>query len=310
MLDWSAAHAAELNAAERDFVAASRAASQRSQRRLTALVAGLAVLLALAVVAGVIALDQRGNARAEATAAEAQRLGARALVEDDLDLSLLLARQAVALDDSPQTRANLLAALLKSPAAIGALHGDGDRLIAVALSPDQRTLAFIDNDGTLSFVDARTRRAVGPPLAIPGQVGIIDEVRLDHLRFSPDGSRLAVGGGAPVVVDARTRRVLARLALGDDTFVYALRFSPDGRTLFTAVAVPSTFTSVLQRFDARTGEPIGSGRRGEPRLRHADALGGRRARRHDRPDARTRRSTTRARCARCRAGRCARSRRP
>ena len=130
VLDWSAAHAAELTAAERDFVAASRAASQRSQRRLRALVAGLAVLLALAVVAGVIALDQRGNARAEATAAEAQRLGARALLEDDLDLSLLLARQAVALDDSPQTRANLLAALLKSPAAIGAVHGDGDRLNA------------------------------------------------------------------------------------------------------------------------------------------------------------------------------------
>ena len=238
VLDWSAAHAAELTAAERDFVAASRAASQRSQRRLRALVAGLAVLLALAVVAGVIALDQRGNARTEATAAEAQRLGARALLEDDLDLSLLLARQAVALDDSPQTRANLLAALLKSPAAIGALHGDGDRLIAVALSPDQRTLAFIDNDGTLSFVDARTRRAVGPPLAIPGQVGIIDEIRRDDLRFSPDGSRLAVGGEAPVIVDARTRRVVTRLALGGDTFVYALRFSPDGRTLFATVAVP------------------------------------------------------------------------
>ena len=65
---------------------------------------------------------RRGRARParaaparEATAAEAQRLGARALVEDDLDLSLLLARQGVALDDTPQTRGNLLAALLKTP---------------------------------------------------------------------------------------------------------------------------------------------------------------------------------------------------
>ena len=130
MLDWSAAHAAELNATERDFVAASRAASQRSQRRLRALVAGLAALLALAVVAGVVALDQRGNARAEATAAEAQRLGARALVEDDLDLSLLLARQGVALDDSPQTRGEPAGGAARSPATIGVLHGDGDRLAA------------------------------------------------------------------------------------------------------------------------------------------------------------------------------------
>ena len=91
-LEWAAAHDGELNAVERDFLAASRAASQRSQRRLRAVVAGLGVLLVLAVVAGAVALDQRAGARREATAAEAQRLGARALVEDDLDLSLLLAR--------------------------------------------------------------------------------------------------------------------------------------------------------------------------------------------------------------------------
>ena len=112
-LEWAAGHDGELNAVERDFMAASRAASQRSQRRLRAVVAGLGVLLALAVVAGAVALDQRAGARREATAAEAQRLGARALVEDDLDLSLLLARQGVELDDTPQTRGNLLAALLK-----------------------------------------------------------------------------------------------------------------------------------------------------------------------------------------------------
>jgi WD40 repeat protein/DNA-binding SARP family transcriptional activator len=257
ILDWS--QTADLTADEREFVAASRAASQRSQRRLRALVAGLATLLALAVAAGAIALDERAGARAEATAAEAQRLGARALVEDDLDLSLLLARQGVALDDSPQTRANLLAALLRSPAAIGALHGDGNRLTAIDLSRDGRRLAFIDNDGTLSAVDLPTRRATRG--TVPGQVGIIDEVRLDHLRFSPNGSRLAIGGEPAVIVDARTLRAVTRLALGDEGFIYALRYAPDGRTLLAAIAKPSTFSTVLQRFDARTGKPIGDGRR-------------------------------------------------
>ena len=194
VLDWSAAHAAELNAAERDFVAASRAASQRSQRRLRASLAGLAALLALAIVASAVALEQRGSARLEATVAESQRLGARALVEDDLDLSLLLARQGVALDDTPQTRGNLLAALLKSPAAIGVLRGDGDRLVALELSPDERTLVFMDNDGMLSFVDRRTQRAAGTTVTVAGIEGITDAVRRDDVQFSPDGTRLAVGG--------------------------------------------------------------------------------------------------------------------
>ena len=105
------------------------------------MLAGVASLLVIAVVAGLVALDQRGNARAEATVAAAQRLGAQALAEDDLDRALLLARQGVALHDSPQTRSSLLAALLKSPAAVGVLRGDGDRLAGVALSPDDRTLA-------------------------------------------------------------------------------------------------------------------------------------------------------------------------
>ena len=145
---------------------------------------------------------------------------------------------------------------------------------------------------------------------VPGLVGIIDEIRRDDLRFSPDGSRLAVGGDEPVVLDARTRRVLARLPLGPDRFVYALRFSPDGRTLFAAVAIPERVTTTIQRFDARTGEPVGSRPVGEPRPRDADAHGRRPARGDDRRRARTRRSTTPARCARCGAGRCARNRRP
>ena len=95
------------------------------------------------------------SARAEATAAAAQRLGAQALADDDLDRSLLLARQGVALDDSLQTRSNLLAALLRSPAAIGVLRGDGDRLVSIALSPDDRTLAMIDIEGTLSWFDTQ-----------------------------------------------------------------------------------------------------------------------------------------------------------
>ena len=235
-LDWAAGHAAELNAAERAFLAASRTASERAQRRLRLVLAGVAALLVLAVIAGVVALNQRGDARAEATAAEAQRLGAQALADDDLDRALLLARQGVALDDSLQTRGNLLAALLKSPAAIGVLRGDGDGLTSLDLSPDGRTLAFIDIDGTVTLLDPRTRRPAGA--AADGsrphrRAGQARPPALQPRRLAARGRRVAArrprrahpsraSPGCP-------RRRIVHLTL---------RFSPDGRTLFASLDRP------------------------------------------------------------------------
>ena len=263
-LDWAADHDPDLNAGERAFLDDSRRATEHAQRRLQLMLASVASLLVLAVIAGAVALDQRGNARAEATAAAAQRLGAQALVEDDLDRALLLARQGVALDDSLQTRGNLLAALLKSPAAIGVLPGDADPLLSVDLSPDGRTLALLDQDGTLTSVDTRTRRPVGPSYQALGHEDYADLGHgFDDVQFSPDGTRLAVGGMAPAVLDARTNRLIAGLQLGrSERFVYAVRFSPDGRTLFALGEwVPEfKFNAAVQRFDAGTGRPLGTER--------------------------------------------------
>ena len=74
-LDWSSDHHSDLNERERHFLAESRAASERAQRRLRAVLAGISALLVVAVIAGVVALQQRANARDQATAADAQRLG-------------------------------------------------------------------------------------------------------------------------------------------------------------------------------------------------------------------------------------------
>ena len=214
-LDWRTAHEPELNATERAFLAASRAASERSQRRLRLGLAGMACLALVAAIAGLVALNERGHARDEAVAADAQRLGAQALLEDNLDRSLLLARQGMALDDSAQTRGNLLAALLKSPAAIGVLRGDGDRLIGLDLSPNERTVAFIDNDGTLTL-----RRHAH---AAPRRAAVRDpRHRRRHSRQrEPAGPRAVQSRRLtarrrrrePVVLDARSRRVLARLRI-------------------------------------------------------------------------------------------------
>ena len=203
-IDWTAEHSLELNELERRFLTESRAATEseavrqrRTNRRLRALLAGTAILLVLALVAGSLALIQRGRARDAAEAAErsateatAQRLGAQALVQKDLDLTLLLARQGTALDDSVLTRGNLLAALVRSPAAVGVARPLPGRLLSVYADPAGEYLAVNSNSS---------------------EAALLDPVSLETIR-TMDGLALVVGGtlisvregGRIEVVDAAT----------------------------------------------------------------------------------------------------------
>ena len=243
-LDWSADHAFELNELERAFVSESREASERearrarrTNRRLRGLLAGVAVLLAVAVAGGIFAVVQRGQARDAETAQLAQRLGAQALVEDDLDRSLLLARQAVAIDDTPQTRGYLLTALRRFPAAIGIMHGDAAQdLRRIAVSPDGKTLAVAGKGGAgIRFLDSETYEQIGRPVDVPtGPYGLKE---VTGLAFSPDGETLAYitpfDSNAPGyirVIDVQTRAVLVETsALAMD-----VAFTRDGSQLVLA----------------------------------------------------------------------------
>jgi hypothetical protein len=207
----------------------------------------------------VLFLDQRGTARGEARVAEAQRLGAQALVEDDLDRSLLLARQGVALDDSLQTRGNLLAALMRSPAAIGVVRVGDTRLGRMALRPDGRVLVVGDEHGDVTFLDPATRRPLRPRYAT-------HTAYIRALVFSPDGSRLAAGGFGEIhLLDGHTFRRIAALDLpGHDIQFINVAFSPDGHELvvmYEKAAVgppPQRVRATLLRFDASSGRRIGS----------------------------------------------------
>jgi WD40 repeat protein/DNA-binding SARP family transcriptional activator len=259
-LEWRAEHEPELNTAEHQFLDASRAASERARRRGHLVLGGVVALLVIATIAALLALDGRGRARAQARAADAQRLGAQALNEQTLDRSLLLARQGVALDDTPATRENLLAAVRRSPAAISVMRGDGDGLTAVALHPDGRTLAVGDYNGTVVFLDARTRRRLGRP----HQSGAVSGI--SSLAFSPDGTRLASAGrnalgGFVDLFDGQTRRHIARLSANDPLWesVATVSFSPDSRVLAAQTGYeigPDRFNRLL-RWDARTGRLLG-----------------------------------------------------
>ena len=76
------------------------------------------------------------------------------------------------------------------------------------------------------------------------------------MRFSPDGTRLAVGGGSPglagevQVWNIATGKLELSKSVGYDT-VYGISWSPDG----TKIAFGSTDTN-LRVIDAKTGEQV------------------------------------------------------
>jgi WD40 repeat protein/DNA-binding SARP family transcriptional activator len=289
-LDWATDHGGELNRLEREFLEESRLVSEREaersrrvNRRLRTLLAGAAVALTVAIAAGLLALDQRGDARDAAVVADAQRLGAEAQTAERLENALLLARVGVELDESAATRSSLLAVLQRSPAQLGALPGTaGWQLWAVAVSPDGRLVAVGGENGTLNIYDAASRRPLGKPYR-----GLLGGA-VNKITFSPDGSTLAVTGAeslsltAPTVVhviDPRTRERIQRVMLPsypypiESVVAPGLVFLPNGRDLvveqnhFDSLDAPA---SMLTRVNLRTGTVEGRslhvGRRGSPGL--------------------------------------------
>lgn len=238
-LEWAAAHEQELNETERQFLNASREASQRALRRLRAATAALAVLFALAVVGGVVGLVQRHSAQREARVALANQLGAQALVEPRIDRALLLALEALKLNDSRQTRGALLTTLLRSPAIPRKTFTLplGTRPLRMSVSPTGTTLAVSDNSGQIHFLDTRTRGESRAPLT--DAMGYLPPV------YSADGEQmLTIAAGEPPrglqLLDAATLRRLRLLPFDRTWFskeggaVTPFGLSRDGKTAFFA----------------------------------------------------------------------------
>ncbi len=188
----------------------------------------MGVLLALSVVAGVVALVQRHDARDQATVALARQLGAEAVSEPRIDRAMLLARESLALDRSLQTEGTLLATLLRSPDLTATFTvPTNERPQAVHVSPDGRTLAVVTNANVMHLYDTQTRRQVR---TIP----------LANFAYSyvPGTNDLFAGGTGALpylLVDARTGRTLRSFRLSKlwetslTTQFEPLVVTPDGR---------------------------------------------------------------------------------
>ena len=282
--DWATTSRIALTVLEREYVDASSGArdalriaelaeaqrQRRTNRRLRGLLAGVAVFLALALVAGSLALVQRGRARRSALIALSQSLGAQGVLEPRLDRGLLLAREAVNLNVSEQTRSTLLATVLREPQAVGVFYGgdSGRRPLGIALSPDGKTLAVQYNTQDLQLF--RTA-SFTPGANIPFGAG-------GPPAFSPDGALIAVpsagtSGKLTGGIDLRDPETgqLVRTLPGDPRFASAtgiavpeVAFSESGDELYalvrdfrgTEVFIPKVV--YIARWDITGGQLLGA----------------------------------------------------
>ncbi|HJQ43995.1 MAG TPA: BTAD domain-containing putative transcriptional regulator [Jatrophihabitantaceae bacterium] len=210
--DWVTDHPSDVNQTETEFLATSEALEQRtlrsarrSARRLRALVAGLAVLLLVAVAGGVIALDQRSVARRQVLRAEVSRMAtlAATLPDDQRDLSLLLAAQSNRLQSTDQTAGALQAALMNTPSGLDRIIRYPSPSVYPHLDHTGRLLAVPGADGSLTVYDVISGRVLRAfTWSSPLQFAV----------FSGDDHLVAAGGldGNVVVYDLSTGRRLGQ----------------------------------------------------------------------------------------------------
>lgn len=200
-MDWAATHPDALNDLERTFLSESRQASEReaerqrrTNRRLRGLLAGVGVFLVLALIAGGLALVQRGRAREQADIARSRELASSAIsvLDEDPELTILLAIEAKRAAPEEDFPPRLVSALHDAVRSMRTLMSRGwDRSLPFTqidgvLSPDASRVAVTGRQGSLQVWDAATGDL---------EWEMRDDVEagwFSHPQFSPDGAVLAV----------------------------------------------------------------------------------------------------------------------
>ncbi|MGH3853780.1 MAG: TIR domain-containing protein [Pseudonocardiaceae bacterium] len=228
--------AVELDEEAREFLDATsrrvRAAKEHERRRNTSIIAVLSTLLVLALIASIVAFQQRGTAQTQRDTAIFNQITGQAdqLRSTDVSLAAQLDLTAYRMQPTPNLRTALITlgnATLSTP-----LAGHTNAVAAVAFSPDGHTLATGSWDQTVrlwNVADLAHPTSLGQPLT--GHTNWVATV-----AFSPDGHTLASGSYDQTVrlwnvTDPTHPTSLGQPLTGHTNWVATVAFSPDGRTL-------------------------------------------------------------------------------
>jgi DNA-binding SARP family transcriptional activator/WD40 repeat protein len=278
-LEWRDRAKPDLNGTETAFLHASvalstaerrdaeiRVARERTfNRRLRGALAGVGVLLVLSLVAGALALRSADHARrnqdrseAAARLAEARGAGARAAGQENPSTGLLLALEALTVDDSAQARDTLAVLLTRAGSVEGVRDLDG-LPVSMSASPDGSLLAVSLAGSPEPGVHLFDRATLEP-------VEFAETAPSSIIRFSPDGRQLvmavneAVPQGQPSRIDEQPVQLydlpegtLSLHQLGGmapaSGVDYALEYDDDGRRL----------AAVVQHYDVAAAHWTGLG---------------------------------------------------
>lgn len=257
----------ELTPVEHDFLRAGREAadagrraaderarlSARQNRRLRRLVAGMGVVLIVALVAGVVAWRAQQTAQAASRSAEAKGLAASALNIEYPDLALLAAVESTRIEQSPETYGALLTLLARQPTVADRVRTE-NRFLRIAASPDGSMVVVTENQPFIRAIDAETgetlwnvempqRGQAGQPTVTSDGAGVI----VPEWSEQPGLVRLDAVTGE-VVWELRG---IDELVPGSATHIDSGGMSGDGRYL------AATGSHVLT-VDAATGEVLDS----------------------------------------------------
>ena len=171
-------------------------------------------LLVFALISRSDAIHARNAAKAQALTSDAERVGAQALTEKNLDLAMLYAVLGVKLQNRLQTRGDLLAELQNNPAAIREIRPSNNQIPSLAVDSRGQLSGDGDTAGVVRFEDMSRWTPSGSPIMLGGSIP------WEAMAFSPSGDTLAVltEGGSPeggiqvgrtnlYAIDVATRRV-------------------------------------------------------------------------------------------------------
>jgi DNA-binding SARP family transcriptional activator/WD40 repeat protein len=258
-----------LSPAERDFLDASLAAQERevrehrrTARRLRMQVAGLTVVVIVALIAASLAVvEQR---RADDHARRADSVARAALVSDiatrartlpasEVDLALLLGVESLRLEPSRETEGALETALARAPPGLERVVRLGSPTLSPDVAGDGRLMAVPLADGTVrllslpSLEEVRVLRGREEPAALA--------------RFSADGTRVAAGGfgGTVHVWDVASGNLDGEPLTPGGRFAFGFFDPTDSARLFTVTADGGNGSAVLwNRIDS--AQPVRVGR--------------------------------------------------